>query len=130
MVVSFKKGVRVITFFDKVHDANSFTLLPLDRKKMCFVGLTPDRKTIINVRLNMGVICVNKYLFWDIMSYHSQYSTPSNQSRFHMIYMTFKGEFVVNEDAKVFCVFFFINRKIIYSYIDGRRRLLVVLSEK
>ena len=69
-VISFEEGNRIIAFFKKVHDADSFTLLPLDREQVGFVGVTPDRKTIINMGLNMGIIGVDKYLFWNIVPYH------------------------------------------------------------
>ena len=69
-IIRFKEGSRIIAFLQKVHDANSFTLLPLNREQVSFVGVTPDRKTIINMWLNVGIIGIDKYLFRNIMPYH------------------------------------------------------------
>ena len=76
-VVRFEERIGIITF---LHNTYSFTLLSFDRESVGFVCVAPDRETIVDMRLDVGIACVDKDLFWDIVSDHGQYCTSLNQS--------------------------------------------------
>ena len=79
-VVRFEERIGIITFLHKVHNTYSFTLLSFDRESMGFVCVAPDRETVVDMRLDVGIVCVDKDLFWNIVSDHGQYCTSLNQS--------------------------------------------------
>ena len=81
------------------------------------------------MRLYVGIVCVYKYLFGNIVSGHCQYGTSLNQPGFHMVNMFLVGQFVVDENSKVFSIFFLVNRESIYGDVYWWRWLFVALSE-